>query len=483
MFDNLSSSFEKAWSKLSGARQLTKENMKEPLKDIRRALLEADVSLPVVRRFIKRIEDRAVGTNVIKGVRPDQQLVKFVSDELLELMGTEMAPLEVAPRGPTVILMAGLQGVGKTTACGKLALFLKKQNKSVMMIATDTYRPAAIDQLKQLGDRVGVDVFEMGTQLKPAEIARRGLAEAKKKKIDFVIVDTSGRLQVDAKLMGELKDTKRVCKPQETLLVVDAMTGQEAANLVKSFNDDIGITGAVLTKLDGDTRGGAALTIREVSGRPIKFVGVGEKMEALEPFYPDRMANRILGMGDVLSLVEKAEEAIDAEEAERLMKRIDEATFDYEDFLKQTQMISNMGSFSKMAKMMPGMGKITGAQLAEAERKAKQTEAMIMSMTPSERKQPDLLATTPSRRKRIAKGSGHTEAEVSNLVAQFSAMRTQMQNMSKLMQLGQDGGLGDEEAMKKMLEQKGKVKKGYAKRKKAAKSMPKARGFGAKVNA
>jgi len=479
MFDDLTTKFEKAWGQLKGATQLTEANIKEPLKDIRRALLEADVSLPIVRGFIKRIESRAIGTNVIKGVKPDQQLVKFVNDELLELMGAQMVPLEQAAQGPTVILMAGLQGVGKTTACGKLALFLKKQGKSVMMVATDIYRPAAIEQLKQLGQRVDVEVFEMGTDMKPADIAKRGIAKAKKDKVDYVIVDTSGRLQVDAKLMNELKETKRVCKPNETLLVVDAMTGQEAANLVKSFNDDIGITGAILTKLDGDTRGGAALTIREVSGRPIKFVGVGEKMEALEPFYPDRMANRILGMGDVLSLVEKAQGAINEEEAMELMKKIDAATFNYEDFLKQTKMISNMGNFASMAKMMPGMGKVSTTQLMEAERRAGQTESMIMSMTNVERSTPDLLAKTPSRRKRIAKGSGHTEAEVSTLVAQFSTMRSQMQNMSKLMQLGQDGGMGDEEAMKAMLEQKAKVKKGNAKRKKGAKVMSAAKGFGA----
>jgi len=369
--------------------------------------------------------------------------------------------------------------VGKTTACGKLALFLKKQGKSVMMIGTDIYRPAAIDQLKTLGEQVDVEVFEMGTGYKPAEIARQGINKGRKDKVDYVIVDTSGRLQIDKTLMNELKETKRVAKPDEVLLVVDAMTGQEAANLVKSFNDDIGITGAVLTKMDGDTRGGAALTIREISGRPIKFTGVGEKMEALEPFYPERMANRILGMGDVLSFVEKAQDVVEEEEVEALMKKIDAASFDYEDFMKQNEMISKMGSMRSMVKMMPGMGKITNQQLDDAEKKNKQYRAMIMSMKPSERKNPDLLASQPFRRTRIAKGSGHTEAEVSTLVAQFAAMRKQMQSMSKMMQLGQNGGMGDEETMKEMLKQKGKVKPGSARRKKS--KLPAARGFGARA--
>jgi len=283
---------------------------------------------------------------------------------------------------------------------------------------------------------------------------------------------------VDPKLMAELQAIKDETEADETLLVVDAMTGQEAANLVRSFNEDIGITGAILTKMDGDTRGGAALTINEISGRPIKFTGVGEKMEALEPFYPDRMANRILGMGDVLTLVEKAEGAIEEEEAAKLMEKISDATFDYNDFLKQTEMIAKMGSMSGMIKMMPGMGKITNSQLDDVERKNKQYTSMISSMTKQERTNPDLLATTPTRRNRIANGSGHTEAQVSTLVAQFSAMRKQMQNMSKLMELGADGGMGDEEAMKEMLQQKGKVGSGKARRKKMKKAMPAARGFG-----
>jgi len=393
---------------------------------------------------VKNVEERAVGVNVIKGVTPAQQLVKFVRDELLELMGKESAPLMQARSGPTVVLMVGLQGVGKTTACGKLALFLKNQGKNVNLVATDVYRPAAIEQLKTLGSQVGCNVFDLGTTYKPAEIARRGIKEASKEKADYVIVDTSGRLQIDAAMMGELKDVMRACKPDEVLLVVDAMTGQEAANLVKTFNDSIGITGAVLSKMDGDTRGGAALTIREISGRPVKFTGVGEKMSALEPFYPDRMVNRILGMGDVLSLVEKAQSAIDEDEAEKMMKKIEDASFDYNDFLKQTEMIANMGSMSSMIKMMPGMGKISNQQLSDAERSNNQYKAMIFSMTKEERKDPDLLARSLSRRSRIAKGSGHTEERVSKLVAQFSAMRKQMQNMMELTKLGQGVGMGDE---------------------------------------
>lgn len=483
-FDNLSGSFKKAWDKLSGVQQLTQDNIKEPLKDIRRALLEADVSLPVVRQFVKKVESKAVGTKVIRGIRPDQQLIKFVKDELLDLMGSERAPLEdPVKRGePQVILMAGLQGVGKTTACGKLALHLKKQGKTVQMIATDVYRPAAIDQLRKLGEQVDVPVFEMGTSAKPADIARRGIQEAKKKKVDCVIVDTAGRLQIDDDMMGELKNVKKAVKPSDTLLVVDAMTGQEAASLVKSFNNDIGITGAVLTKMDGDTRGGAALTVKEISGRPIKFVGVGEKMEALEPFYPERMVSRILGMGDILTLVEKAEESIKLEEAEELQKRMMEAKFDFNDFLKQYEMMTSMGPMGNMMKMMPGMGEISNKQMEEADRKMKQAKAMIQSMTPKERENPDLLSSTPSRRARIAKGSGNTEEEVSNLVAQFTAMRTKMQDMTKMMQLGQGPGMQDEEAMRKMLADGGpKVSKGRVRRKKAKKALarPAAKGFGA----
>jgi len=392
------------------------------------------VSLPVVRRFIESVSEKAVGTDVIRGVSPDQQLVKVVNDELVQLMGGEVSDLSFAKSGPTVILLAGLQGVGKTTVCAKLALYLKKMGKSCMLVAADVYRPAAIDQLNILGKKVGVPVYSEGTDAKPSQIAKNGLKEGKSQKKDVIIVDTAGRLQVDKAMMNELKEVKKAVNPTEVLLVVDAMTGQEAAGLVSSFNDEIGITGAILTKLDGDSRGGAALSVKEVSGKPIKFVGQGERIEDLEPFYPDRMAQRILGMGDVLSFVEKAQEVMRQEDAEELQKKILSAKFNFNDFLKQTQMIAKMGSFSRLIGMIPGMNKVTPAQIREAEKNLKFMESMINVMTPEERERPELLAESRERRRRVAKDSGKTEQQVSQLVAQLFQMRARMQKMMGAMQ-------------------------------------------------
>ncbi|KAI9393310.1 hypothetical protein POPTR_006G211500v4 [Populus trichocarpa] len=436
MFGQLTSGLESAWNKLKGEEVLTKENIAEPMRDIRRALLEADVSLPVVRRFVQSVGDQAVGVGLIRGVKPDQQFVKIVRDELVKLMGGEVSELVFAKSGPTVILLAGLQGVGKTTICAKLANYLKKQGKSCMLVAGDVYRPAAIDQLVILGEQVGVSVYTEGTDVKPSEIARKGLAEAKKKNTDVVIVDTAGRLQIDKAMMDELKDVKRVLNPTEVLLVVDAMTGQEAAALVTTFNLEIGITGAILTKLDGDSRGGAALSVKEISGKPIKLVGRGERMEDLEPFYPDRMAGRILGMGDVLSFVEKAQEVMQQEDAEDLQKKIMSANFDFNDFLKQTRAVAKMGSMTRVLGMIPGMAKVTPAQIREAEKSLKIMEGMIEAMTPEEREKPELLAESPQRRKRIAQASGKTEQQVSQLVAQLFQMRVRMKNLMGAM----DGG-------------------------------------------
>ncbi|XP_011004223.1 PREDICTED: signal recognition particle 54 kDa protein, chloroplastic [Populus euphratica] len=436
MFGQLTSGLESAWNKLKGEEVLTKENIAEPMRDIRRALLEADVSLPVVRRFVQSVGDQAVGVGLIRGVKPDQQLVKIVRDELVKLMGGEVSELVFAKSGPTVILLAGLQGVGKTTVCAKLANYLKKQGKSCMLVAGDVYRPAAIDQLVILGEQVGVSVYTEGTDVKPSEIARKGLVEAKRKNIDVVIVDTAGRLQIDKAMMDELKDVKRVLNPTEVLLVVDAMTGQEAAALVTTFNLEIGITGAILTKLDGDSRGGAALSVKEISGKPIKLVGRGERMEDLEPFYPDRMAGRILGMGDVLSFVEKAQEVMQQEDAEELQKKIMSANFDFNDFLKQTRAVAKMGSMTRVLGMIPGMAKVTPAQIREAEKSLKIMEGMIEAMTPEEREKPELLAESPQRRKRIAQASGKTEQQVSQLVAQLFQMRVRMKNLMGAM----DGG-------------------------------------------
>ncbi|KAG2310236.1 hypothetical protein Bca52824_021793 [Brassica carinata] len=470
MFGQLTSGLEAAWTKLKGEDVMTKENIAEPMKDIRRALLEADVSLPVVRRFVQSVSDQAVGMGVIRGVKPDQQLVKIVHDELVKVMGGEVSELQFAKSGPTVILLAGLQGVGKTTVCAKLAYYLKKQGKSCMLIAGDVYRPAAIDQLVILGEKIGVPVYTAGTEVKPADIAKQGLKEAKMNNVDVVIMDTAGRLQVDKGMMDELKDVKRFLNPTETLLVVDAMTGQEAASLVTAFSVEIGITGAILTKLDGDSRGGAALSVKEVSGKPIKLVGRGERMEDLEPFYPNRMAGRILGMGDVLSFVEKAQEVMRQEDAEDLQKKIMSEKFDFNDLLKQTRAVAKIGSVSRVLGMIPGMGKVSPAQIREAEKSLVIMEAMIEAMTPEEKEKPELLAESPERRKRIAKDSGKTEQQVSQLVAQIFQMRVKMKNLMGAMEGGANPAFTDlADAMK--AEQKGLP--GTARRKKKAESRKK----------
>ena len=431
MFDALSERLESAWKTLRGQDKISESNIQDALKEVRRALLEADVNLQVVKEFIEDVRESAQGAEVIAGVRPDQQFIKIVNDQLVEVMGATNAPLAEANKPPTVILMAGLQGTGKTTATAKLALHLRKQEQTSLLVATDVYRPAAIDQLVTLGQQIDVPVFELGKDANPVEIARQGLAAAREQNVDTVIVDTAGRLQVDPEMMAELAEIKKVIQPDETLLVVDAMTGQEAANLTRTFHEEIGITGAILTKMDGDTRGGAALSIRQISGKPIKFVGVGEKVEALQPFYPDRMASRILGMGDVLTLVEKAQEEFDIADAEKMQKKIMEAQFDFTDFLKQMRLLKNMGSLGGVMKLIPGMNKISGDQLQEGETKLKQTEAMIKSMTKEEQKNPQLLSGSPSRRRRIARGSGYTQNDVSKLVTEFQRMRSMMQQMGQ----------------------------------------------------
>jgi signal recognition particle subunit SRP54 len=430
MFEALSERFDSAWKKLRGQDKISEANVQEALRDVRRALLEADVNLQVVKTFIADVREKALGEEVISGVNPGQQFIKVVNDELTKLMGETNVPIAQAETAPTVILMAGLQGTGKTTATAKLALHLRKESRSAMMVATDVYRPAAIDQLITLGKQIDVPVFELGSEANPVDIARQGVAAAKAAGVDTVIVDTAGRLQIDPKMMAELAQIKTVIKPDEVLLVVDAMTGQEAANLTRTFHDEIGITGAILTKMDGDSRGGAALSVRQISGQPIKFVGVGEKVEALQPFYPDRMASRILGMGDVLTLVEKAQEAVDIADAEKLQAKILEAKFDFDDFLKQTRLMKNMGSLGGIMKLIPGMaGKISDDQLQQGETQLRRVEAMINSMTKEERKNPELLSGSPSRRRRIAKGAGYQDKDVGKLVSDFQKMRSMMQQM------------------------------------------------------
>ena len=442
MFDALADRLEDAWKKLRGQDKISESNIQDTLKEVRRALLAADVNLQVVKAFIAAIEQKALGTDVIAGVNPGQQFIKIVYDELVTLMGESNVPLAQADSSPTVILMAGLQGTGKTTATAKLALYLRKQERSALMVATDVYRPAAIDQLKTLGEQIEVPVFELGSDANPVDIAKQGVEKAKELGVDTVLIDTAGRLQIDPVMMAELAEIKTVVNPDDTLLVVDAMTGQEAASLTQTFHDEIGISGAILTKLDGDTRGGAALSVRQISGQPIKFVGVGEKVEALQPFYPDRMASRILNMGDVLTLVEKAQEAIDMTDIEKLQNKIMEASFDFDDFIKQMRLMKSMGSFGGLLKMIPGMGnKLSGSDIEKGEAELKRTESMINSMTVQERKNPDLLAKSPSRRRRIAQGSGHSESDVSKLISNFTKMRSFMQ------QMGMGGMVGGMPAM------------------------------------
>jgi signal recognition particle subunit SRP54 len=447
MFDALADRLEDAWKKLRGQNKISQSNIQDALQEVRRALLEADVNLQVVKTFVAEVESQALGAEVISGVNPGQQFVKIVYDELVKVMGESNVPLAKADNSPTVILMAGLQGTGKTTATAKLALYLQKEKRTCLMVATDVYRPAAIDQLMTLGQQIDVPVFEMGSDADPVEIARAGVEKAKEMGVDTVLIDTAGRLQIDRDMMAELARIKATVKPHDTLLVVDAMTGQEAANLTRTFQEEIGVTGAILTKLDGDTRGGAALSVRQVSGQPIKFVGVGEKVEALQPFYPDRMASRILNMGDVLTLVEKAQEQIDIADVEKMQAKILEAKFDFNDFLKQMRLLKNMGSLGGLLKMIPGMNKLSGADLEKGENELKRTEAMINSMTKEERANPDLLAKSPSRRRRIARGSGHVESDVTKLVSNFTRMRNMMQQMGRggmpaMPGMGGMGGMG-----------------------------------------
>eukprot|EP00803_Ostreobium_quekettii_P006048 evm.model.scf_430.7 EVM.evm.TU.scf_430.7 scf_430:50895-55731(-) len=439
MFDNLSKSLSRAWDMVRKDGKLTTENIKGPMREIRRALLEADVSLPVVRPFVKRVEQQALGVQVIKGVTPEIQLVKVVQDELVKLMGSQRMDLEASVFGPQIVLMAGLQGVGKTTACAKMALLQKNSEKKVVLIAADVYRPAAIDQLATLGKKIDVDVFRMSGQTDPVLIVKKGVEHAREQDADVVIVDTAGRLQIDEEMMDELKEMKGEVSPTDILLVVDAMTGQEAAGLVRAFDEALGITGAVLTKMDGDSRGGAALSVREVSGKPIKFVGTGERMEALEPFYPDRMASRILGMGDMLTLYEKAAAEIEKDEAQEAFERLLKDKFDMNDFMKQYRMMTNMGGMGTLMKLLPGMAEVSEKQIYQVEQQYKCYEAIISSMTPMERLNPELLVASPARRRRIARGSGQKEHEVNSLLGNFTSMRGYMQNMTRVMALQNKG--------------------------------------------
>jgi len=433
VFDELSARFEEAVKSLRGQATISDTNVEGALKDVRRALLEADVSLPVVREFVDEVRRKAVGTEVVRGISPDQKFIQVVHDQLIETMGGENAPLAASGKAgePSVVLMAGLQGAGKTTATAKLGLHLKEQGRKALLVAADVYRPAAIDQLQTLGGQIGVEVFSLGAEAKPEDIAAAGIAKAKDEGFDTVLIDTAGRLQIDAAMMEEMVRIRTTVQPDEVLLVVDSMIGQEAAELTRAFHEQVGITGAVLTKLDGDSRGGAALSIRKVSGAPIKFIGTGEKVEALQPFHPERMASRILGMGDVLTLVEKATKEVELADVERMQRKLQEASFDFSDFVQQMRLIKRMGSLGGLMKMIPGMNKIDDGMLKQGEEQLKKIEAMIGSMTEAERQDPDLLAANPSRRRRIASGCGHTASEVDKVLADFQKMRGFMQQMTR----------------------------------------------------
>ncbi|MEV9640263.1 signal recognition particle protein [Mammaliicoccus sciuri] len=439
-FEGLAERLQGTLNKITGKGKINEADVKEMMREVRFALIEADVNLKVVKSFVKTVSERAVGQDVMKSLTPGQQVVKIVKDELTNLMGGEQNPIQFARKSPTVIMMVGLQGAGKTTTTGKLATVLrKKHNKNPLLVAADIYRPAAIQQLETLGKQISVPVFSMGTDQSPVEIARRAMEEAEKEHNDVVIIDTAGRLHVDEALMQELKDIRELTKPDEVFLVVDAMTGQDAVNVAKSFDEMIGITGVVLTKLDGDTRGGAALSIRTVTEKPIKFVGMGEKMDALESFHPERMASRILGMGDVMSLIEKAQENVDEEKAKELEQKLRTQSFTLDDFLDQLQQVKKMGPLDEILKMMPGANKIKGLDNAKVdEGQMGRVEAVIYSMTLAERESPDII--NASRKKRIAVGSGTSIQEVNRLLKQFEEMKKMVKQMTNMQQKGKKKG-------------------------------------------
>ncbi len=436
MFESLSEKFDRAFKVLKGQGRISEINVAETLKEVRKALLDADVSFKIAKQFTETVKEKALGQNVLTSISPSQLMVKIVHDELAVLMGSEK--VEINLKGsPAIILMSGLQGSGKTTFSAKLASYLKtKKGRTVLLVACDVYRPAAIEQLKVLGEQIGVEVFSDIDSKEPVKIAKKAVAYAREKGIATVIIDTAGRLAIDEEMMNEIAAIKKEVNPQETLFVVDAMTGQDAVNTAKAFNDKLNFDGVILTKLDGDTRGGAALTIRSVVEKPIKFVGIGEKMDALDVFYPERMADRILGMGDIVSLVERAQEQFDEEAAKKLQKKIQQDTFNFDDFLSQIKQIKKMGNMKDLVGMIPGMGKML--KDVEIEDDAfKSIEAIITSMTPKERSNPSLL--NGSRRKRVANGSGTDIQEVNRLIKQFDETRKMMKMMSggkgsKLMQ-------------------------------------------------
>ncbi len=434
IFEGLADRLQETFKKLRGHGKLTEEDVNEAMRDVRMALLEADVNFKVVKDFVKRVRERAVGQDVLDTLTPAQAVIRIVNEELTDLMGGTQSRLNISPKPPTVVMMVGLQGSGKTTSAGKLARSLKKQGKHPLLVADDIYRPAAVKQLQVLGEQLGIPVFAMEPGTDAVTIASNALKYAESHALDVVLIDTAGRLHINEELMQELRSVKASVQPHEILLVVDAMTGQDAVNVAESFHKELGVDGVVLTKMDGDARGGAALSVKAVTGCPIKFVGMGEKLDALEPFYPDRMASRILGMGDVLSLIEKAQSVYDAEEAKKIEKKIRKNDFTLDDFLDQLQQIRKMGSFGDILGMLPGMGNVKkqleGVDIDLNGKEIKHVEAIIRSMTPAERA--DITIVNGSRRKRIALGSGTRVQDVNKVLKQFAEMRKMMKKMKKL---------------------------------------------------
>ncbi|MCU7556643.1 signal recognition particle protein [Macrococcus capreoli] len=429
-FEGLSDRLQATMQKIKGKGKVTEADIKVMMREVRLALLEADVNFKVVKQFVATVSERALGSDVMSSLTPGQQVIKIVQDELTTLMGGENTQINMSKKPPTVVMMVGLQGAGKTTTAGKLALLMRKKfNKKPLLVACDIYRPAAIQQLQTVGKQIGIPVFTLGDQVSPAEITEKALAYAKEEHLDFVIIDTAGRLHIDEKLMQELVDVKEVAKPDEIMLVVDSMTGQDAVNVAESFDVQLDVTGVTLTKLDGDTRGGAALSIRSVTQKPIKFVGMSEKMDGLEPFHPERMASRILGMGDVLSLIEKAQAQVDESKAKELEQKMRTSSFTFDDFLDQLEQVKALGPLDDLLKMIPGASKMKQVnQLNMNPKQIDHIQAIIRSMTKEERENPAIINV--SRKKRIAKGSGRSLSEVNKLIKQFEEMKKMMKQFS-----------------------------------------------------
>lgn len=446
-FEGLASKLQDTIKKLKGKGKLSEKDIKEAMREVKLALLEADVNYKVVKTFVNSVSEKCLGNEVLGSLTPGQQVIKIVNDELTTLMGSTESKVNFSQKGLTVIMLVGLQGAGKTTMAGKLALSMRKNNKKPLLVACDVYRPAAIKQLQVVGKQIDIPVFSMGDKINPVDIAKASLEHAKNNNCNVIIIDTAGRLHIDEGLMGELKDIKENMAPDEILLVVDSMTGQDAVNVAESFNNQLDISGVILTKLDGDTRGGAALSIKSMTGKPIKFAGIGEKMSDIEVFHPDRMASRILGMGDVLSLIEKAQQAIDEKEAKELGEKLLSQEFNFQDYLTTMQQMKKLGPLNKIIEMMPSMPGVNAkdlqnVDLSKSEKEMARREAVINSMTPKERKNPSLISSSSSRKKRIAQGSGTSIQDINKLLKEFEMMKKMMKQVKGMQKPGKKGLLG-----------------------------------------